>query len=69
MTGLTGDSKHEQSINAGMFPAAGQDSGRKHGVNDFVLMDPSMADVVQVALALCVRHGQAPYHRQEARLG
>ena len=69
MTGLASDSKHEQSINDGMFPDAGRGPGRKHGVNDFVLMDPSMADVVQVALALCVRHDQAPCHRQEARLG
>ncbi len=54
MTGLTSDSKHEQSTDTGMIPAAGQDSGQKSGVDDPVLKDPSTVDVDQVALALDV---------------
>ena len=68
MTGLASDSKHEQSINDGMFPDAGRGPGRKHGVNDFVLMDPSRADVVQVALALGVQ-GMARHHAIVKKLG
>ncbi|AFU72152.1 haloacid dehalogenase [Bifidobacterium asteroides DSM 20089] len=54
MTGLTSDSKHEQSTDAGVILAAGQDSGQKSGVDDPVLKDPSTVDVDQVALALNV---------------
>ena len=54
MTGLTSDSKHEQSTDAGVTPAAGQDSEQRHEANDPVLKDPSTADVDQVALALNV---------------
>ena len=54
MTGLTSDSKHEQSTDAGVTPAAGQDSEQRHEANDPVLKDPSTADVDQVALALKV---------------
>lgn len=54
MTGLTSDSKHEQSTDTGMIPAAGQDSGQRLAANDPVLKDPSTVDVDQVALALDV---------------
>lgn len=67
MTGLASDSKHEQSIDAGVIPAAGQDSGQKHGVNDPVLKDPSTVDVGQVALALNVDPDQGLGEAEAAR--
>ena len=67
MTGLTSDSKHEQSTDTGVTPAAGQDSGQRHGVNDPILKDPSTADVDQVALALNVDPDQGLGEAEAAR--
>ena len=67
MTGLTSDSKHEQSTDTGVIPAAGQDSGQKSRVNDPVLKDPSTADVDQVALALNVDPDQGLEETEAAR--
>ncbi|WP_044097744.1 cation-translocating P-type ATPase [Bifidobacterium sp. 7101] len=67
MTGLTSDSKHEQSTDTGVIPAAGQDSGQKSGVDDPVLKDPSTADVDQVALALNVDPDQGLAEAEAAR--
>ena len=67
MTGLTSDSKHEQSTDSGMIPAAGQDSGQRLAANDPVLKDPSTADVDQVALALNVDPDQGLAQAEAAR--
>ena len=67
MTGLTSDSKHEQSTDTGVIPAAGQDSGQKSEVDDPVLKDPSTADVDQVALALNVDPDQGLAEAEAAR--
>ena len=67
MTGLTSDSKHEQSTDTGVIPAAGQDSGQKSGVDDPVLKDPSTVDIEQVALALNVDPDQGLAEAEAAR--
>ena len=67
MTGLTSDSKHEQSTDTGMTPAAGQDSEQRSEVDDLVLKDPSTADVDQVALALNVDPDQGLAEAEAAR--
>ena len=67
MTGLTSDSKHEQSTDSGMIPAAGQDSVQRHEANDPILKDPSTADVDQVALALNVDPDQGLAEVEAAR--
>ena len=67
MTGLTSDSKHEQSTDSGMIPAAGQDSVQRHEANDPILKDPSTADVDQVALALNVDPDQGLAEAEAAR--
>ena len=67
MTGLTSDSKHEQSTDAGVTPAAGQDSGQRLAANDPVLKDPSTVDVDQVALALNVDPDQGLAEAEAAR--
>ena len=67
MTGLTSDSKHEQSTDTGVIPAAGQDSGQKSGVDDPVLKDPSTVDIDQVALALNVDPDQGLAEAEAAR--
>ena len=67
MTGLTSDSKHEQSTDTGVTPAAGQDSGQRLTANDPVLKDPSTVDVDQVALALNVDPDQGLAEAEAAR--
>ncbi len=67
MTGLTSDSKHEQSTDNSMTPAAGQDSGQKSRVDDPVLKDPSTVGVDQVALALDVDPNQGLDEAEAAR--
>ena len=67
MTGLTSDSKHEQSTDSGMIPAAGQDSVQRHEANDPILKDPSTADVDQVAIALNVDPGRGLAEAEAAR--
>ncbi|PKV08572.1 cation-translocating P-type ATPase [Bifidobacterium asteroides] len=67
MTGLTSDSKHEQSTDTGVIPAAWQDSVQRHEANDPILKDPSTADVDQVALALNVDPDQGLAEAEAAR--
>ena len=67
MTGLTSDSKHEQSTDTGMTPAAEQDSEQRSEVDDLVLKDPSTADVDQIALALNVDPDQGLDEAEAAR--
>ena len=67
MTGLTSDSKHEQSTDTGVIPAAGQVSGQRSGVDDSVLKDPSTVGVDQVALALDVDPNQGLGEAEAAR--
>ncbi|MBI0064322.1 cation-translocating P-type ATPase [Bifidobacterium polysaccharolyticum] len=67
MTGLTSNSKHEQSTDTGMIPATEQDSEQRLAANDPVLKDPSTADVDQVALALNVDPNQGLAEAEAAR--
>ena len=67
MTGLTSDSKHEQSTDTGMIPATGQDSEQRLAANDPVLKDPSTADIDQIALALNVDPNQGLAEAEAAR--
>ena len=67
MTGLTSDSKHEQSTDTGVTLAAGQDSEQRLTANDPVLKDPSTVDVDQVALALNVDPDQGLAEAEAAR--
>ena len=67
MTGLTSDSKHEQSTDTGVTLAAGQDSEQRLTANDPVLKDPSTVDVDQVALALNVDPDQGLTEAEAAR--
>ena len=67
MTGLTSDSKHEQSTDTGMIPAAGQDSEQRLAANDPVLKDPSTVDVDKVAFALNVDPNQGLAEAEAAR--
>ena len=67
MTGLTSDSKHEQSTDTGVIPAAGQSSEQRLAANDPVLKDPSTVDVDQVAFALNVDPDQGLAEAEAAR--
>ncbi|WP_232348441.1 MULTISPECIES: cation-translocating P-type ATPase [Bifidobacterium] len=67
MTGLTSDSKHEQSTDTGVIPAAGQSSEQRLAANDPVLKDPSTVDVDQVAFALNVDPNQGLAEAEAAR--